>query len=158
MKRFKKLFLVKLLVLLIAFIIFQFIRPDRNISGQVFQTDISKTYNIPKDVYSLLKNACYDCHSNNTNYPWYSKIQPIGWFLAQDINDGKAQINFSEFGSLSTRRQISRLKNMISRIKDGSMPLPMYQLMHPNASLTEDQKQLLIDWIESTRDSIALNR
>lgn len=158
MKRIKKIFLVILSILLIVFIVIQFIRPARNESGQVSETDILKTYNISSNVSNLLKNACYDCHSNNTNYPWYSNIQPVGWFLAKDIKDGKAELNFSEFGSLSSRRQISKLKNVESRIKDGTMPLPTYQLMHPEARFTEDEKQLLIDWIKSTRDSIALKR
>lgn len=158
MKRIKKVFLVILFILLIAFIVVQFIRPARNKSGQVSDADILKTFNVPGNVSTILKNACFDCHSNNTNYPWYSNIQPIGWFLAEDIKDGKSELNLSEFGSLSSRRQISKLKNIVSRIKDGTMPLPMYQLMHSNARLTEDEQKLLIDWIESTRDSIALNR
>ncbi len=158
MKRIKKIFLVILFLVLIAFIVIQFIRPARNVSGQVLEIDILKKFNVPGNVSTLLKNACFDCHSNNTNYPWYSNIQPVGWFLAEDIKDAKAELNFSEFGSLSSRRQISKLKNVESRIKDGTMPLPMYQLMHPEARLTEDEKQLLIDWIKSTRDSIALKK
>jgi hypothetical protein len=158
MKRIKKILLVIFFIILIAYIVIQFIRPARNVSGQVSETDILKLFNVPGNVSTLLKNACYDCHSNNTNYPWYSNIQPVGWLLAEDIKDGKAELNFSEFGSLSSRRQISKLKNVASRIKDGTMPLPMYQLMHPEARLTEDEKQLLIDWFKNTRDSIELKR
>ena len=154
MKRIKKILLGILFIILIVFIVIQFIRPARNISGQVLQTDISKTFNIPGDVHILLKNACYDCHSNNTNYPWYSNIQPVGWFLAEDIKDGKAELNFSEFGALSSRRQKSKLKNVASRIKDGTMPLPIYQFMHPSARLTEEERQLLIDWIQRVKDSL----
>jgi hypothetical protein len=158
MKRIKKILRVMLFIILIAFIVIQFIRPARNLSGQVLETDILKTFNVPGNVSTLLKNACYDCHSNNTNYPWYSNIQPVGWLLAEDIKDAKAELNFSEFGSLSSRRQISKLKNVASRIKDGTMPLPMYQLMHPEARLTKDERQLLVEWVESIRDSISLNR
>lgn len=147
-----------LFIILIAFIVIQFIRPARNESGQVLETDILKTFNVPGNVSTLLKNACFDCHSNNTNYPWYSNIQPVEWLLAEDIKDAKAELNFSEFGSLSSRRQISKLKNVARRIKDGTMPLPMYQFMHSEARLTEDERQLLVEWVESTRDSISLNR
>ncbi|QQS37184.1 MAG: heme-binding domain-containing protein [Ignavibacteriales bacterium] len=148
-----------LLSLIIIFIAIQFIRPDRsNISGQTLQTDISKTFNIPDSEFSILKNACYDCHSNNTNYPWYSNIQPVGWLLAQDIKNGKAQINFSEFGSLSRRRQISKLRGIENQIKDGTMPLPAYRLLHKQAQLTTEQKKLLINWFRETRDSISLNK
>jgi len=158
MKLIKKILLTILVVIVIAFISIQFIRPARNLSGQVLQTDISKTYNIPENVFSIFKNACYDCHSNNTNYPWYSNIQPVGWLLAKDVENGKAMINFSEFGSLSARRQISKLKGIENRIKDGTMPLPTYQLLHKDAQLTNGQKDLLISWIQKTRDSIALKR
>lgn len=136
--------------MLLAFIAIQFIRPARNQSGQVLQTDIANTIEIPSNVYVLLKNACYDCHSNNTIYPWYSNIQPVAWLLAKDIKNGKAKMNFSEFGSLSRRKQISRLKEMENQIKDNEMPLPSYQLMHKNARLTLEDKTLLIDWIEKT--------
>ncbi|BDQ04333.1 heme-binding domain-containing protein [Ignavibacterium sp.] len=154
----KKISLRILAALLVIFIAIQFIRPDRNISGQLFQTDISKTFNIPADVHTLIKNACYDCHSNNTNYPWYSNIQPIGWFLANDIKNGKAQINFSEFGSLSKRRQISKLRGIETQIKNDAMPLPAYRLLHKEAQLSEEQKERLINWIRNTRDSLSLNR
>lgn len=147
-----------LFALLILFIVIQFVQPARNQSGQVLQTDISKIYNIPNDVYALLKNTCFDCHSNNTSYPWYSNIQPIGWILTKDIKDGKAKLNFSEFGSISPRRQMSKLQNVENRIKDGTMPLPVYQFMHPGARLTEEEKRLLIEWIQNTKDMITLTK
>lgn len=144
--------------LLIVFVVIQFIQPARNQSGQVFQTDISRTYDIPNSAFTLLKNSCYDCHSNNTSYPWYFNIQPVGWILANDIKNGKAKLNFSEFGSLSPRRQISRLQDAENRIKDGTMPLPVYQFMHPSARLTEGERQLLTDWIQKTKDTLVSQR
>lgn len=154
MKRVKQI----LFVLLIVFVVIQFVRPARNQTGQVLQTDISKTYTIPHHVETLLKNACYDCHSNNTSYPWYFNIQPIGWILAMDVEDGKAKLNLSEFGSVSSRRQISRLQEIENRIKDGTMPLPVYRFMHPSAQLTEEEKRQLIDWIEKAKDTITHKR
>ena len=147
-----------LFVVLIVFAVIQFMQPARNQSGQVLQTEFSNTYSIPNNVHTLFKNACFDCHSNNTSYPWYSNIQPVGWLLAKDIKDGKAKLNFSEFGSISSRRQISKLQGVENRIKDGTMPLPVYQFMHPSARLTEEERRLLIDWIERTKDSITLKR
>ncbi|HEX9657080.1 MAG TPA: heme-binding domain-containing protein [Bacteroidota bacterium] len=154
MKRVKQI----LLVLLIVFVVIQFMQPARNQSGQVLQTEFSNTYSIPNNVYTLFKNACFDCHSNNTSYPWYSNIQPIGWILAKDIENGKAKVNFSEFGSLSSRRQISKLQGVENRIKDGTMPLPEYQFMHPSARLTEEERRLLIDWIQKTKDTLVSQR
>lgn len=154
MKRAKQI----LFVVLIGFIVIQFMQSARNQSGQVLQSDISNTFSIPEHVHALFKNACFDCHSNNTSYPWYFNVQPIGWILAKDIKDGKAMLNFSEFGSLSSRRQMSRFQDIERRIKDGSMPLPAYQFMHPDARLTEEEKQLLVDWIERTKENIALKK
>ena len=143
-----------LFVLLIVFIVIQFMQPARNQSGQVVRTELPNTYSIPDNVHTLFKNACFDCHSNNTSYPWYSNIQPVGWLLAMDVENGKAKLNFSEFGSLSPRRQISKLREVENRIKDGTMPLRAHQLMHPDARLTQEERQLLIDWIEKTKDTI----
>lgn len=158
MKLVKKRILAILLPILIVFVSIQFIQPVRNTSGQVLPTDISNIYKIPPDVFTLINSSCYDCHSNNTNYPWYSNIQPVGWLLEADIKNGKSKLNFSEFGSLSSRRQISKLRNIENRIKDGTMPIKVYQIMHPSAQLTEEDKQLLIDWIQKTQDSITLTR
>lgn len=158
MFRIKKIILVILLLILIVFVTIQFVQPVQNTSGQVLPTDISNIYKIPADVSTLIKNSCYDCHSNNTNYPWYSNIQPVGWLLEADIKNGKAKLNFSEFGSLSSRRQISKLRNIENRIKDETMPIQVYKIMHPSAQFTEEEKQLLIDWIQNTRDSITLTR
>ena len=142
--------------MLLVFIAIQFVRPAHNKSEQVLSTDISNAYSIPENINSLLTNACYDCHSNNTNYPWYSNVQPMGWFIARDIDCGKVKMNFSEWGSLSERKQTSRLQEMENIIKEGKMPLPSYKFLHKNARLTEKDKELLFNWIEKTKDSLML--
>ena len=145
-----------LLVILIAFIAIQFIQPARNKSGQVLPTDITKVYSIPGQVQTVLKNACYDCHSNNTNYPWYASIQPVGWILARHIKNGKAELNFNEFGSYSMRKQKNKLNSIANSLKDGTMPLSSYTLIHKNARLTKDENALIINWANNTMDSLAL--
>lgn len=142
-----------LFAILVVFIVIQFIQPAHNENGQVLQTDISNYYHIPDNVQALLKNACYDCHSNNTVYPWYAYIQPVAWLLEQDIKKGKEKLNFNEFSSYSRRRRTSKLKNIEDRIKDGTMPLRSYNWMHKNSRLTKEHKTLLIDWIEKTIDN-----
>ena len=132
----------------IVFIAIQFIRPAHNISSQVLATDISKTVKISDSVQAVIKNTCYDCHSNNTNYPWYSNIQPIGWFLANHISEGKRQLNFSEFGSYSQRRQSSKLDDIANELQNDGMPLASYKLIHKNARLTPDEKRLIINWAQ----------
>ena len=129
-----------LLALLIAFIAIQFIQPAHNTSGQVLPTDITKTVNVPDKVLDIFKNSCYDCHSNNTRYPWYVNIQPMGWMMARHIKNGKENLNFSEFGTYSKRKQANKLRAIAKSIKDGSMPLSSYTIMHTDAKLSKKIK------------------
>jgi hypothetical protein len=142
----------------ILFIALQFIRPVHNINGQVQTTDISKVIIIPDTVLTLIKNACYDCHSNNTYYPLYSNIQPMGWLMAYHIKQAKNQLNFSEFGSYSQRRQVSKLDGIVNSIKDDIMPLKSYKIMHKSAQLSTDEKSLLINWAQQSIDSLSANK
>lgn len=151
MSRTKKI----LLTLGVLFVAIQFIQPARNKNGQVLPTDISKSYSLPQNVQVVLKKACYDCHSNNTNYPWYVNIQPVGWMMARHIKQGKEELNFSEFGSYSPRRQTNKLKSIENSIKDEDMPLSSYTLIHKNAILSQAEKALVMDWARKTRDSLA---
>ena len=150
MRLFKKI----LLIILIVFIAIQFIQPARNTSGQVLPTDITKTVNIPDKVLDVFKNSCYDCHSNNTRYPWYVNIQPMGWVMARHVKNGKENFNFSEFGAYSKRKQANKLKSIKLSIKEGSMPLPSYTIMHTDAKLSKENKKLITDWATKTKDSI----
>ena len=134
----------------------QFFRPALNKSSQVFNTDISKIVTTSDSVQILLKNACYDCHSNNTNYPWYSNIQPVGWLMANHIKKGKDELNFSEFGSYSSRRQLSKLNGIANSVKDGIMPLSSYKIIHKNTQLSTYEKALLINWVQQARDSLSV--
>ena len=151
MSRFKKI----LLAIFIGFIAIQFAQPARNTNGQVLATDITKVVFVPDSVHTILKRACYDCHSNNTHYPFYAYIQPFGWLLNRHIQDGKKQLNFSEFNSMPKRRQASKLKSIASQIKDEAMPLPQYTLLHKNAILNKTEKDLIINWANTTKDSLA---
>jgi hypothetical protein len=139
----------------VVIITLQIIQPVRNKRGQISANDISKIVTISDSVHAVLKNACYDCHSNNTNYPWYSNIQPIGWLMATHIKQGKEELNFSEFGSYSPRRQLSKLNGIANSIKDDIMPLYFYRLMHKNAQLSTNEKMLVINWAQHSKDSLS---
>ena len=140
--------------LLLAFTGMQFIQPARNKSGEVLPADIQKIYAVPGKVLAVLQNSCYDCHSNNTRYPWYSFIQPGAWWMASHIRKGKADLNFSAFGAYSNRRQQSKLQAIANSIKDETMPLSSYTLLHKNAILKPGDKTVLLDWIKTTTDSL----
>jgi hypothetical protein len=141
--------------LLIAFVLIQFIRPARNAGSTETATDITKAVNVPMNVLARLKTSCYDCHSNHTNYPWYANIQPFGWLLANHISEGKAELNFNEFGAYTKRRQLSKLKSIGGSLQDGSMPLWSYTLIHQEAKLSEEEKRMIMDWAEKGRDSLS---
>ncbi len=144
-----------LLSILVVFAVIQFIRPASNKSSGVLVTDISKLMNIPDSVQVILKNACYDCHSNNTDYPWYVNIQPIGWLMAKHIKQGKEDLNFSEFGSYSLRKQLSKLTGIANSITDDNMPLSSYKWMHNDAQLSKDEKIVIINWAQQSKDSLS---
>lgn len=147
-----------LLALLIVFIAMQFIRPALNTSNATQRADIITQFNVPTNVAGILKTSCYDCHSNNTRYPWYAKVQLIGWLLAKHIKDGKKELNFDEFSTYSHIRQLSKLKSILNSIKDGSMPLSSYILLHSNVKLSEESKALLIQWTTKTVDNLSKSR
>ncbi len=151
MRLYKKIFLA----LLIVFIAIQFIQPARNINGQVLPTDITKTVNVPDNVLITFQKACYDCHSDNTRYPWYMNLQPMGWIMAYHIKNGKGNLNFSEFGTYSKRKQANKLRAITTSIKEGSMPISSYTLMHADAKLSKENKELIIDWVTRTKDSLS---
>lgn len=148
-KRFIYKMVVKITVLILfaVFVGIQFIPSERNESNTILETDFTKTFEVPNDVQNVLKTSCYDCHSNNTKYPWYNKIQPAAWFMEEHIADGKKELNFSEFGDYSKRRQKSKLKSIVSQVKSEEMPLPSYTYIHWDAKLSDTQKKLLEDWI-----------
>lgn len=143
-----------LLVLLIVFIAIQFIQPARNTNGQVLPTDISHAVFVPENVKAILQTSCYDCHSNHTRYPWYNYVQPTAWILANHIKHGKRDLNLSDFGSYSIRKQQSKLKAIADQIKDGEMPLFSYTIIHKNARLSKVQKALIIGWAQNAQDSL----
>ena len=146
----RKIFL-GLLLLLVAI---QFVRPAKNQSTVISANDISKGYNVPESVNDVLKKACNDCHSNNTVYPWYSNIQPVAWWLDHHIDDGKKELNFSEFTSYSPKKQHHKLEEVIEMVKEGEMPLNSYTWMHKNAILTDAEKLTVSEWADNLRKEI----
>lgn len=144
-------------LLVIVLIIIQFFRPAKNIntSASATENDITKLYTVPENVQSILKTSCYDCHSNNTAYPWYNNIQPVAWWLKNHVDEGKREINFNEFASYNIRRQYKKLDEVIEQVKENEMPLSSYTLIHTNAKLSEEQKLLVTNWAEGIRKEIA---
>ncbi len=143
-------------LLVLAFIIIQFFHPQKNndSSAGALTNDISKVLPVPDKVQTILKTSCYDCHSNNTRYPWYAAIQPVAWWLNNHIEEGKKEINFNEFASYTLRRQYKKLEEIIKQVKEDEMPLGSYTLIHRDAALSKDQKLALTSWSGTAMDSM----
>jgi hypothetical protein len=144
-------------LLLVAFIIIQFFRPAKNRADGISNNDISKIYAVPADVEAILKTSCYDCHSNNTVYPWYAEIQPAAWWLADHVKEGKKELNFSEFASYRIARQYRKLEEINKEVKENEMPLESYLWIHKNSKLSDQQKLTLANWVTAVRDTIKAN-
>lgn len=146
MKRWLKL---PLGVVIVVFVGIQFIPIERNKIEIPTSADFIEFYEPPIAVKNIIRSSCYDCHSNQTRYPWYSKIQPIGLLLQNHISEGKSELNFTEFGNQSERMKKMKLKSILSQIEDDKMPIPSYVFLHPEAKLDPFEKTLIIDYIDS---------
>lgn len=149
-----KTFKIIVLVILVAFVGIQFVPTERNQSNSVPATDFMVVNAVPNAIKTKLQVSCYDCHSNNTKYPWYNKVQPTAWFLENHVNDGKSELNFNEWDLLSNRRKASKLRSIIKQIESGEMPLDSYTLMHSAAEFSETEKQDMIQYMTQVKDSL----
>jgi hypothetical protein len=142
--------LKKILVgLLLLIVIMQLLQPTRNISEGPSENDISKVYALPTEVQNVFTQKCYDCHSNNTHYPWYIHIQPIGWWMASHIKEAKDELNFSEFKTYNQKQVSHKLEELVEVLEDGSMPLPSYVWLHSEAKVTAEETQAIKSWVQS---------
>jgi hypothetical protein len=148
--KFSKKFSKKLIILIVVILlVFQFVQPIKNISPGLSDDDISKVYVIPNELHQTLIKKCYDCHSNNTNYPWYFNVQPIGWWLAAHVNEGKEHLDFSSFRKYGKKKADHTLEELAEVVEEHSMPLKAYVLFNPETELTEDDEQAINSWLKS---------
>ncbi len=145
-----------LLSLLMIFIIAQFFGPERN-EGSVatFDTFLQET-NPPDDVRDVLTETCFDCHSDHTRYPWYDKITPVNYWLADHVNEGKEHFNISKWDDYSTKKKDHKFEELIEMVEDKEMPLESYTYTHSEARLTDDQIKSVVDWAKQVRFKYSL--
>ncbi len=132
-----------------ALLVIQFFQPDMSNPPVDPAQDIQQVANPPAEVQAILKTACYDCHSNESAYPWYSRISPVSWWVADHINEGREALNFSTFGTLSPGDRAEVLEEAAEKVNEGEMPLNSYTWMHPEARLTAAQRDLLTGWLNA---------
>ena len=141
-------------MLLVGLVGIQFFPTSLNQSETIPTSDFMVVNNVKKEVERIITTSCYDCHSNNTEYPWYNKVQPVAWFLEDHVAHGKEELNFNEWDSYSSRRKNSKLKSIISQIEDDEMPLWSYTLVHKEARMSENEKKIVLDWVSKLKDSL----
>lgn len=140
-----------LLGIIAVFIIIQFFRIDKTAPESDPKDDIIVVESVPTEIAILLKTSCYDCHSNVTRYPWYSNVAPVSWWLKKHINEGRDELNFSDWGNYSERRRGHKLKETIELVKGEEMPLPSYLWVHGEARLSDKQRKQLMNWAKALR-------
>lgn len=106
---------------------------------------------VPTAVVEILNRACEDCHSNQTAWPWYSRVAPVSWVTVHDVNEGRRELNLSEWGRYAPRRQDRKLKEICEQVESGSMPMAAYTLVHRQAALTPSDRRTLCEWAAEAR-------
>ena len=143
-----------LIGILIVLILVQFIRPRRNTGQALGRNDITHEVQVPENIMGIFKKSCFDCHSNHTDYPWYAEINPVSWWLANHIDEGKEELNFSEFGTYDLKKKDKKLEETAEMVQEGEMPLSSYTFIHKDARLTEAERKSVIEWAEKARQEL----
>ena len=139
----KKIIFRILIALLIVFIGIQFISAEKS------NPPVTGAMVFPQDVKSIIQRSCLDCHSNETVWPWYSSIAPVSWLVSKDVAKGRKKLNFSEWDSYTDKRQRHKLKEILEEIDEGEMPMPIYTFIHSDATLTDNEKEIIRNWVNS---------
>jgi len=134
----------KILVAIIVIVVgIQFIPVDRD------NPPVSQDINPPENISTILRNSCYDCHSNETRWPWYSYVAPVSFLVVNDVKEGRRHLNFSEWDRYDDEKQGKILKEILEEVEKGDMPLPKYLITHPDAEMNSEKIKVLKDWITS---------
>jgi len=144
----KKKIAISILVLVI---LIQFVRIDKTNPITPIENDFIAIYNPPAEITSILKTSCYDCHSNEVKYPWYTNVAPVSWFVKKHINEARDYFNFSDWSAQTVKRQDHILEECAEEVEEGEMPLTSYLLMHSEAELTHEQIETLEVYFKSLR-------
>ena len=143
------------IVLVIVFVGLQFIRPAKTNPAIDQSQTIEAHTNMTPEVAAILDRSCNDCHSHKTRWPWYSYVAPVSWFVIGHVNDGRKDLNFSEWAKRDKDRQSRKLQQMCDEVSSGEMPLGSYTPMHKGSVLSDADKQKLCDWTKSERQRLA---
>ena len=150
MKRKTKIIIGVLIVL----ILIQFIKPGGNYGNAFGRNDFTHEIQVPDSILKILKNSCFDCHSNHTNYPWYAQTNPVYWWLNHHITEGKRELNFTEFATYTSKQKDKKLAEIAEQVEEHEMPLPSYTWVHTDAKLNGQEIKSLAAWAKTSRKTI----
>ncbi len=136
-------------------IVIQFFQIDKASVAIVQADSLESAVSVPVNVRGILERSCNDCHTNKTAYPWYSNIQPIGWFLNNHIIDGRNHLNFSIFNTYTGKRKIKKLEEVCGQVESNEMPLPSYLWIHRDSVMKDGDAKVLCDWVAAEKVKIA---
>ena len=142
------------LALLAVLVVIQFFRIDKTNPEVDPATNMLNLVDTSSEVEKVLKTACYDCHSFETTYPWYTNIAPVSWLVKGHINEGREELNFSAWGSYSAKRQDHKLEEIGEKVGEGDMPLTSYLILHDEARIDEAQRQAIVSWAKAVRKNL----
>jgi len=142
------------LIIFFLFVIIQFVPAGRPDTIPENENDLIYNNQIPESIVNILKTSCYDCHSNETSFPWYSHVAPVSWLINRDVIKGREELNFSEWESQSKMDKAKNIDKIIDEVKGGKMPMRIYTLMHSEAKLNEDARQQFADWADNYAESL----
>lgn len=140
-----------LLGVLILLGVIQLFRIDKTNKVSAPEIDFITMTHADAEISKILKTSCYDCHSNEVKYPWYTNIAPVSWWIKHHINEGSEHLNFSEWGNYASRKADHKLEECVEMIESGEMPMSSYTLLHNEAKLSKEQQARLINWFNSLR-------
>lgn len=141
-------------LLIVVFIILQFFQIDKTNPPVDENQDFIKMQNPSPEIAQQIKASCYDCHSNESTYPWYTNIQPVGWWVKNHIDEGKHHLNFSEFGTYSAKRQSHKMEECYELVEENEMPLKSYTIAHQDAVLDDATKEQLITYFKEMEEKL----
>lgn len=150
----KKILKIVAVILVIAFIAIQFYRPDGANPLTVQAETLEATTDVSENVAQILTRSCNDCHSNETVYPWYSNVSPFSWLLADHINEGRRELNFSVWNTYTAKKKRHKYDEICEQVTSGEMPHNQYLWLHRDAQLSADDVKILCDWAETEKAKI----
>ena len=143
-----------LIVLAVAFVCIQFVRPARTNPEFDQSKTLESTAVVTPEAAAILERSCNDCHTSRTRWPWYSNIAPVSWYLASDVNEGRRNLNLSEWGTYNAKKADRKLQEICEQVEHGQMPLKSYLLIHPSAKLSDADRQALCGWTKQEQQRL----